>query len=118
MVTPNLSDYAAYTVLTTKSPVTIGQGGTGATTYKGARDALGLQYIYFTANTQKSITLDGVYRGLLILCSAYSACVGIYRVQCNSAGGVTNPIALIEASGVTFDVSTAYTLKVTTTQNT
>ena len=116
-VTPDLSENSSYQLLSTKSPVSIGQGGTGATTYKGARDALGLKYVYFTANTAKTITIPNSYRGILILASAYTACVGMYRVQSNNSGTVTTPYAMVAATGVSFSVGTN-TLTVTTAQST
>lgn len=80
------------------TPVSIGQGGTGATTYQGARNAFGLKYGYL--NTSKTLTLPAGYRGILFLASAFQACVGIYRVM-SSAAGATSAISIVSASGAT-----------------
>lgn len=101
-----LSASASYEILTTKSPVTIAQGGTGATSYKTARDAFGLKFAAFEANTAVAITLPTGYKGFLFLASAYQTCSGIYRVHVNNSGVAQAPIAMSgEASGATFTTS-------------
>lgn len=42
VTTDNLTDHRWYSILTSKNPVTVAQGGTGATTAEGARTALGI----------------------------------------------------------------------------
>ena len=41
---------AGYFILTTKSPVTVPQGGTGATTFEGARNNLGIYPFHFNVD--------------------------------------------------------------------
>ena len=117
-VTPDLAENGSYQLLTTKSPVSIAQGGTGETTYKGARDAFGLKYVLLEANTAVTFTLPTNYKGFLFLASAYAVCSGIYRVHVNTSGIAQSPIAMSgEASGATFTTSNN-TLTVTMSQYT
>lgn len=145
-VTENLSSNSQYYILTTKSPVTIAQGGTGATTVAGARNALGLGNTSGalpianggTGATSKSAAMAALgihpsriatggstvvnlglgYRGMIFFCGTTDNITGAYSLWTGASDGMPHTQVIKEAPNVQFNLTVASQVTLTSSGQT
>ena len=94
-VASSSSQNVQYSILTTKTPVSIAQGGTGATTASGALDNLGIKHKTVTAmtNAKGAVTVSDVdlqgtrYQVISAMCTSETAlCLPVFYTTSSTNG--------------------------------
>lgn len=89
--TLNLASNTNYDILTSKSPVTIEQGGTGATTLEGVREALQFLRMYtfsLASGTAKAFTVPNNSRHFVVVGGTAAGRSGAFIVAATSTGSM------------------------------
>lgn len=99
---------AEYDILTSKSPVTIEQGGTGATTLAGIRENLQFLRMYtfpLASGTAKALTVPSNSRHFVVVVGTAAGRSGVFTVSATSAGAM-GVLEVAKGSSLTYTTAT------------
>ena len=106
--TADLTGANNYNILTSKSPVTIEQGGTGATTLEGVREALQFLRMYtfaLSSGTAKALTVPSNSRHFVVVTGTAAGRSGAFCVSATSTGSM-GVLEIAKGASLSYTTST------------